>query len=148
MVCLALMNIGFLYATAAAVTWGIVYAIDQKILSGTPPLTLVFVDAIITALVVLPFLLFDGGSIQSVLVSGKFNWTLIVLSILLATLANYLIFSGIKLVGASSASTIEIAYPFFVVLFSFLFFRTLPNIYFAVGGVLIFIGAAIITYFH
>ena len=57
-------------------------------------------------------------------------------SIVLAAVANFLIFSGIKMVGASSASIIEIMYPFFVVLFSFIFFRTTPSTYFIIGAIL------------
>ncbi len=58
------MNIGFIYAIGAAVTWGLVYAIDQKILEGTSPVTLVFVDAVIAMIIILPFVFFDNGSIQ------------------------------------------------------------------------------------
>lgn len=142
------MNIGFIYAIGAAVTWGLVYTIDQKILSFTSPMTLLFVDSLISALIILPFVFFEHGSISSLLSSGKTNIALLILSIVLAGAANFLIFSGIKLIGASSASIIEIAYPFFVVLFTMLFFRTTPSLSMIIGGVLIFIGGAIITYFH
>lgn len=142
------MNIGFIYAIGAAVTWGLVYTIDQRILQGTSPMTLVFVDSLIAAIVMLPIVFFDHSSIKTLLSSGKTNLSLIVLSILLAIFANFLIFSAIKSVGASSASIIEIAYPFFVVLFAFIFFKITPNIYFFIGGLLIFIGSAIIMYFR
>ena len=142
------MNIGFIYAIGAAVTWGLVYAIDQKILQGTSPITLLFIDSLVTAVVILPIIFFDHDSIKVLLSSGKTNLSLVFLSLILAALANFLIFSAVKSVGASSASIIEIAYPFFVVLFSIIFFRLAPNIYFFLGGLLIFIGSAIIVYFH
>jgi len=141
------MQIGFIYAIGAAVTWGLVYAIDQKILSNVPPMTLLFIDSIITAIVMLPFVFWSNGSIKDTLISGKTNWSLITLSVVLAALANFLIFSGIKNLDASTASIIEIAYPFFVVLFSYIFFRSSPNIYFFIGGVLIFVGSIIIIRF-
>lgn len=141
------MEIGFIYAITAAITWGLVYAIDQKILSGIAPITLLFINSIITAIIVLPFIFFDGGSIKSALLSGRENLTLIILSVVLATLASFLIFSGIKNLDASTASMIEIAYPFFVVLFSYIIFRSTPNIYFFIGGILIFIGSIIIIKF-
>lgn len=142
------MNIGFAYAAGAAITWGLVYAIDQKILLGVSPVALLFINSIVTAIIMLPLLLLNPGLIESLIHSGKTNLYLILLSLLLAALANYFIFTAIKSVGASSASIIEIAYPFFVVLFTLLIFRTVPDLWFLFGGLLIFIGSAIITYFH
>lgn len=142
------MSSGFIYAIGAAVTWGLVYTIDQKILSNTSPIALLFLDSIITAIIILPFIFFNHDSVKTLLSSGKSNITLIVLSIVFALLANFFIFSAIKNIGASSASIIEIAYPFFVVLFSIIFFRIAPSLPFFLGGLLIFIGSAIITYFH
>ena len=142
-----IMETGYIYAIGAAITWGLVYAIDQKILSDVPPITLLFTDSIIAAVVMLPFIFFSNGSIKDVLVSGKTNWTLIIISVVLATLASFLIFSGIKNLNASTASIIEIAYPFFVVLFSYILFRSTPNIYFFIGGTLVFIGSIIIIKF-
>lgn len=138
---------GFIYALGAAVTWGIVYAIDQKILAGVSPMTLLFVNSIIATIVILPFLFFSDGSIKNVFASGSKNLSLIIISVILAALANFLIFSSIKSLNASVASMIEIAYPFFVVLFSYIFFRSAPNIYFFIGGALIFIGSIIIIKF-
>ncbi|MGC9968295.1 MAG: DMT family transporter [Minisyncoccia bacterium] len=140
-------NFGFVYAVGAALTWGLVYALDQKILSGSSPLAYLFINSLFTAILVLPFLFFDGGSIKTIFSSrGTILW-LIVASVVLAALANFLIFSGIKILGASTASIIEIAYPFFVVLFSFIIFRSTPNIYFLLGGALIFVGSIIIIKF-
>ncbi len=142
------MNIGFLYAIGAAVTWGVVYTIDQKILITTSPMTLMFINSLITVLIMLPFVFFEGGSIKALASTGKTNLILIFASVLLCTVASFFIFSSIKSIGASSASIIEIAYPFFVVAFSFIVFRTVPSVPTLLGGVLIFIGAAIVTYFH
>jgi len=142
------MNIGFLYAIGAAVTWGIVYTLDQKILIDTSPMTLLFINSVVTALIMLPFIFFEGGSIKALVTSGKSNLGLIFISIILATLASFFIFSAIKLVGAAPASIIEIAYPLCVVIFSFIIFRTVPSLPVMIGGVLIFIGAAIVTYFY
>jgi drug/metabolite transporter (DMT)-like permease len=138
---------GFIYAIGAAITWGLVYAIDQKILAGVPPLTLLFIDSMIATVVMLPCVFISNGSIKEVLISGRANLLLIILSVILATVANFLIFSGIKNLGSATASIIEIAYPFFVVLFSYIFFRATPNLYFFIGGALIFIGSIIIIRF-
>lgn len=52
------MNIGFIYAIGAAITWGLVYTIDQKILQGTSPMTLIFVDSLVAAIIMLPHCFF------------------------------------------------------------------------------------------
>ncbi len=140
-------NIGFIFAIGAAVTWGLVYAIDQRILANISPIVLLFIDSVISAIILLPFVSFSDGSLKNVIVSGKASILLILSSVVLAAVANLLIFSSIKLIGSPTASIIEIAYPFFVVLFTFLFFRSVPNIYFFLGGILIFAGSLIIIKF-
>ncbi|MBI2623402.1 MAG: DMT family transporter [Candidatus Liptonbacteria bacterium] len=135
---------GLLYAIGAAVTWGSVYALDQRILRDASPFTLLFVGSLITAILLLPIAFFQRSSLTPIFsVSGKV-WTLIILSLLLAALANFFIFSSIKLLDASTASIFEIAYPFFVVLFSMVIFGTAPSWYFLIGALLIFAGAALI----
>lgn len=142
------MSTGFMYAIGAAITWGLVYTIDQKILSNVSPLALLLVDAVITIVIVLPFVFFNLESIKSLLGTGSSNLFLVVISVLLAILASYLIFVAIKSLGAGPSSIIEIAYPFFVVLFSYLFYRSTLDLPFYIGGLFIFIGSAIIAYFH
>lgn len=141
------MEIGFIYALGAAITWGLVYSIDQKILYDIEPLTLVFIDAVISIIIMLPFLFFSKVPIKDIIPEDKFTIFLLILSVALATLANFFIFSGIKELNASVASIMEIAYPFFVIFFSFLLYKHFPNIYFFIGGLLIFIGSVIIIRF-
>ena len=126
------MQIGFFYAIVAAITWGLVYAIDQRILYHPTPLTLLFLHSAVATVLLLPFVLFSTSSSNSEILSiGKLTIGLIILSILLAALADFFILSSIKSSGASIASMIEISYPFFVVFFSYVLFRTVPNIYFS-----------------
>ena len=140
-------TIGFLYAIAAAVMWGLSYTLDQKILTKISPLTLIFVGSLLGALITLPFALADRQSIKTLLESGKNNFLLIFAAVALATLGGFFIFSSIKILGASTASLFEIAYPFFVVLFSFLIFKTTPNLSFMVGAILMFLGSFVIIRF-
>jgi len=138
---------GFIYALAAAVTWGLVYTIDGKILERLSPLALLFVSAAVTLVITFPIVIFDTASVRTVFSVGKANLTLIVVSIVLAVLANFFIYSAIKLLDASTASIFEIAYPFFVVLFTALLYRSVPNLYFLLGAVLIFFGSFVIIKF-
>jgi drug/metabolite transporter (DMT)-like permease len=141
------MNMGFIFAIGAAMIWGLAYAIDQKILSNISPITLLFISSILAVIVTLPFMISNIEHLKSIAGSGKTILLLVIASGVLATLANFLIFSSIKNLNASLSSIIEIAYPFFVVLFSFIFFRSSLNIYFFIGGILIFIGSIIIIKF-
>ncbi len=138
---------GFVYAIAAAVIWGLVYAIDQKILTKVSPFALIFIDSLIILLVSIPFIILNPEPIRILFDSGKENLWLVFISILLGALATFFIFSGIKILGASTASIFEIAYPFFVIFFSFLLFRTNLNMYFFGGAILIFLGSYIIIKF-
>jgi len=135
---------GIIYAFAAAVTWGLVYTIDGKILERLSPLALLFIGSVITLILTLPVVIFDPGSIKSAFSIGKANLWLIILSVALAVLANFFIFSAIKLLDASTASIFEIAYPFFVVLFSAFLLKSVPNFYFFLGAILIFLGSLVI----
>lgn len=141
------MNAGFAFALAAAVTWGLVYAIDQKLLTQTSPIALLFVDALITAAVLIPFIWVERGELRHLLQAGTGTMALLAISALLALLAGWFILAGIQLIGAAEASVIEIAYPFFVVLFSMILYGFEPTLPFIAGGFLIFAGASLITWF-
>lgn len=141
------MDIGFIYAIGAAILWGLVYTIDQKILYGVSPFIYLFVTSVLVVIIMIPFAFYHNESIKNLFHVSKITWYLFFLSAGLTTLASFFILSGVKNLGASTVSIIEIAYPPFVILFSFIFFRAIPNIYFFIGGTLIFIGSLIIIKF-
>jgi len=147
MIGISMRTLGFIYAILAAVTWGLVYTIDQKVLTKISPFSLIFVSSLIVLAISLPVVLHDPRPLRILLNSGKANLALVVFSVVLTTLANFLIFSGIKILGASTASIFEIAYPFFVILFSFFLFKTGINAYFILGSILIFLGSYVIIRF-
>lgn len=132
------------FALAAAIVWGMVYTIDQAVLQTASPLALLVVDAVLTFVVIVPIVVWNPAVLSSALQFSGRTWLLVLVSLSLATLANFLIFSSIHLGTASTASILEIAYPGFVVVFSFLVFRSLPNVWFFVGAAFIFAGASII----
>ena len=139
--------IGFLYAIAAAVTWGIVYALGQKILQHASPLFYLVTASLIAGILSLPFIFARWDAVQQTLIETKPVWGWILLVEILVFAANFFILASIKELGPALASVIEISYPFFVVLFTYLLFGTTVNIYFWLGAALIFSGAAIISYF-
>lgn len=130
---------GYLYAIGAAITWGLLYALDGKILSKMSPINLLFVQSLFIGLLVLPFVTFGNG--MQDLTKNRAIWPLIALTAFLAVISNFWILKSIKLIGPITASSFEISYPFFVALFSMLLFGgrlSLPTI---LGGVLIFLGS-------
>jgi drug/metabolite transporter (DMT)-like permease len=135
---------GFLYSIGAAITWGVVYTISQRILRIASPFALLFVDSLLTTILLLPFVLARRTSLSSLLTMPNKTWLLVLSSLILAAVATFFSFSGIRILGASTASTFEIAYPFFVVLFSYLVFGARPSIYLVIGALLVFAGSAII----
>jgi drug/metabolite transporter (DMT)-like permease len=145
------MNIGYLYALGSAIAWGLIYVINQKMLVHNSPLAVMFMQSLITAIIALPVyalsLKFSGESTAQILFVNKTNILYFLSIAALTALSLFLIFSSIKLIGVSSASVIEISYPFFIVVFSYLFFRSTINAYFLLGTLLIFIGSAIIIKF-
>lgn len=138
--------IGIAYALGAAILWGLVYNFDQKILTKTSPLAILFVGSLITAVVTLPFAIANRESIKMELFSSnrQFLYFFIITQVIVI-LAEFFIFSSIQTVGASIASFFEIAYPLFVAIFAFIIFDGKLNIYFWIGALFMFIGSIIIT---
>jgi len=140
--------IGIAYAIGAAILWGLVYNFDQKILTKTSPLAILFLGSLITAVITLPFAISNWESIKPALfpTNRQFLYFFIATQIIVI-LAEFFIFSSIKNVGASIASFFEIAYPLFVAIFAFIIFDGKLNIYFWAGALFMFIGSVIITRF-
>jgi drug/metabolite transporter (DMT)-like permease len=135
---------GLAYAVGAAVTWGLVYTIDQRILSTLSPFALLFINSLLTSIGLLPVILIEKTGLTSLSLIQSRTWLFIAMSLILAALANFFIFSSIKLLGAATASIFEIAYPFFVILFACFAFGSKPSLTFLLGALLMFIGASIV----
>ncbi len=137
----------YLWAVLASFTWGLSYTLDEKVLGLISPLLLLVVNALVTLVIVVPVFIFSRQPfILSDLSTRSIG--LVLVTSLLAVLANFFIFLGIKNLGASSAAIIEISYPFFVILFSLILLRERPTPMFLVGSAFIFFGAFIISRSH
>lgn len=139
------MDIGFIYALGAAIVWGLAYTLDQLILESVSPLVLLFVHSALASLVTLPLvLLLEPHGLKAFTYTLQTQTWLVVGTVSLAVLAGFLILASIKALDAQTASIIEISYPFFVVLFSMVIFRSTPSAAFFVGACLLFVGSYII----
>ncbi len=139
--------LGIIFAFGAAVAWGVVYTIDQKVLSDLSPLALLFVYYVITIIVLAPFVFTQSSVMQGIQNIKPGTMLLIVLAVIFGTVANMLILNSINILGASTASIVEITYPLFVVLIAFALYGTMPNLYVLLGGAVILAGSMIVTYF-
>ncbi len=135
---------GYFYAIAAAVMWGLVYAMDQKVLDKVSPHALLFVNSIFSLLYLVPFLFFHKDEWKTLVHLDRGNMRFFATTLLCTLIANILIYLAIQKLGSSRAAIFEIAYPFFVIVFGFFLFREHINAYFLLGSVLLFLGAAII----
>jgi drug/metabolite transporter (DMT)-like permease len=136
------------YAIVASICWGMSYAASGVILKkGFSPLLFFFGYSLVCTV---------GASI-ALLTSGKLatlwkheglgrsdlGWFF--LSIGVGALGAYMTYVAMAAKNPTLASLIEISYPFFVVLFSWLFFRQLQlNQATLTGGLLLFAGVVVI----
>ena len=139
--------LGIIFAFGAAIAWGVVYTVDQKILTELSPLTLLFVHYVLTVIILTPFVFSQSNSLGSIQTMSSQTMALVATAVIFTIVANMFILNSIKLLGASTASIVEITYPLFVVLLTLGLYGTMPNLYILVGGAIILAGSMIVTYF-
>ncbi len=135
---------GYFYAIAAAVVWGLVYTLDQRILEKISPSMLMLINGLFAVLILLPLLLLQTNEFKDLVKMDKSTIKLIAIAMTLSLVASLLIFYAIQHLGSPKAAIFEIAYPFFVIIFSVLLFQSQVNFYFIVGALLMFVGSVII----
>jgi len=137
-----------IYAVAASVCWGMSYAASSEILKkGFSPLIFFFGYSLSCTLVALISLL-TSGALPNIwkfanLERSDVGW--FSFSIAIGALGAYLTYAAMSAKNPTLASLIEISYPFFVVLFTWVFFRQCQlNLSTMIGGLLLLAGVFII----
>lgn len=140
------MDKGILYALIASILWGFDYAIAGKMFEKISIYTTLFAQFIVGAIIMLILGYADMKKDVPVLAhNNKFTW-LFILCCIVFNVAMIFIAQSIKVSNATLAGLIEISYPVFIILCSYLLFRDnhiTPSI--IIGGVLIFSGVVIIS---
>lgn len=134
----------------AALFWGLAYALLGKVMhsgiSSAAALTFIGVCTLSTYLMVL----LRGGTLQAsvdILSQNK-----IIIACLLAVAAclisgQFLVYKAIALKDAPHVAILEISYPVFTCLFTWLLFRNLElSWHIIAGGLLIFMGSALVLF--
>ncbi len=130
----------------AAMLWGFVYAVDGKLLKTITPTTIILFNGIIS--IIFCFFVFWSKGFDSSKFFGE-DASLKIISItfvthILTILASFLALSAIVKIGASTAAIIELSYPFFVIVFSWLLFGQTITKEVLFGGLLMFAGCLLI----
>lgn len=140
-----------LYATFASVFWGITYSLNEQLYKHISIFSsFVLISALST--VAFTIIALANGTFQkdmSTLASNNLALILIVSSASAFILAE--VFIGLSITGknATLAGLIEISYPIFIILFSYLIFRESHlNLGTLLGGALVFFGIASIYLFN
>ena len=144
-------EIWMVYALIGAILWGIDYAIAEKVLQRISVTTFVTIHlffGFITAAVLAYF----SRSFQSdvnLLASNKGTLAWFIAGLVAFVAASIIIPFAIQNKNATVIGLIEISYPLFIILFSWLLFRTYHlSWHLALGGVLVIAGISIIYYFQ
>lgn len=141
-----------IYAILASVIWGLDYTLGEKIFrSKISPITLLFLQLLFG---VIAFFIIGTRSNQlkqdiSVLMTNTQTLWWVLLALLTFNAGNLLIFLSIQAKNATLAGLIELSYPIFTVLFSWLLFNEThltPSV--ITGSLFIFAGVFIISLFN
>lgn len=142
-------HLWFIYALGAAVLWGFSYALTDKILkAGIAPIQFFALEFIIALPILILLAAFYSSGIKSgaeLLLSNKTLLLYFLLCVFSFVLGTFFIFTSISEKNATLSSIIEISYPLFTILFSWLLFREFHlNFYSVIGAVLILSGTVLI----
>lgn len=139
------------FAIAASVLWGLVYAVNEKVYNYIRVMPYLAISFLVAGIVMLVISLVSGEftkDMSAVLSSQKLFW-LVTSGIVLLILAEICIGYSIMGKSATVAGLIEISYPIFIVIFSYILFKENHlSISTAIGGALVFTGIGVIYAFN
>lgn len=138
-----------LYAIIAAVLWGVDYALTEKALQSIRFPMLLGIELFFGFLTMLGIAIFSGSyksDLSGLFSSGK--TMLLVIAIVVAfNIANMFIVLSIGDKNATVSGLIEISYPLFIALFSWLFFKENNLSAGAIFGGIFILGGVSLIYF-
>lgn len=142
------MTQGILLAIGAAITWGLVYVLEQRVLGEFSVMKFLFFESIFMLIVSLLSILFFEN-IGSLTTSKNFKVIFapsFLLLIAITFLADYLILRSVQLAGATFASVFEVTFPLFVAIFAFFILHQSIHWMTLLGALLIISGSMLVIY--
>ncbi len=139
-----------LFALGASLFWGLTYVFNEQVYKKISVFTSLAIASIIIFLVTIVISYFSGNlkpDLISITSSKQLLWYVIggIAGLLIAEIC---IGFSITAKNASLAGLIEISYPIFIILFSYLLFKSKITVPTIIGGIAVFFGIFIIYYFN
>ncbi len=137
-------------ALGASLFWGLTYVFNQEVYKKISIFSSIALISLVTFVVTFAAAYFSGvikTDIDAILSSRRLLGYVLA-SIGAFLIAELLIAYSISAKNATLAGLIEISYPIFIALFSYILFKNNVSLPTILGGVLIFIGVFVIYYFN
>ena len=131
----------------AAALWGLDYALTEKALTRVSIPTLMILHLVATIIVVIVYSIIKGGILNdfNTIINDRKLMLIILTAIVSSAIAGILIYASIVAKNAALAGLVEISYPIFIIIFSYLIFgQSHLTKSVIIGGIMIFAGVATI----
>ena len=138
-------------ALGASIMWGLTYVLNEQVYKKISVITSIGISALFMSIAML-VAAYAGGLLKrdlTAISSSNKLFFLVVAETIALILAELFIGFSITNKNATLAGLIEISYPIFIALFAYLIIKeTQVNIGTVFGGILIFVGVAVIYFFN
>lgn len=141
----------FWLAMFSAFLWGVSYVVYERLLVTLSSATTLLISVLGSMLVYAAIVFAKGDFKQdaSVLKTFGTEWKLLIFVVFVNAAANLMIMESVKAKNASLAGMVEITYPIFIVLITWLLTRHMQvSLGSAIGFLFIMIGVGCIYYFE
>ncbi len=140
-----------LFAIAASLLWGLLYVVNEKVFNYIRVTPYIAISLLTAGVVMTIISLISGEFIKDMaaIASSRKLFILVASGIALLILAELCIGYSIMAKNATIAGLIEISYPIFIVIFSYVLFKeNHMSIATAIGGAFVFTGIGVIYAFN
>lgn len=140
--------IGILLSLLAAMSWGLAYVLEQKVLLDFSVLKFLFYKSALFLVIIVPIVFFSQkidlkiSALDFKVLAQPFFLLLIAINLT----ADFLILKSIQTVGAATAAIFEVIYPIFTVIFAYFILQNPINWLTGVGAAIMIIGSALVIY--
>lgn len=137
-------------ALGASMFWGMSYVLSEEIYKKISLFTSLAISSFVIFLISLLISIFHKSfkADLAVIASSRNLFWYVVIGILCFLIAELFIGFSIISKNATLAGLIEISYPIFIAIFSYILFRSKISIPTIIGGAVVFFGIFIIYYFN
>lgn len=139
-----------LFALGASLFWGLTYVFNEQVYKKISVITSLALASLVIFIITFVISFFSGNfktDIQTIASSKQLLWYVIG-GIVVLLIAELFIGFSITAKNATLAGLIEISYPIFIALFSYILYKQQVSTPTIIGAIIIFIGIFVIYYFN